>query len=62
LISEYSRTTASLGVAFFPPDADTPEDLIRAASLAMARAKELGRGEVIYFDPTMNQTAFPPPV
>jgi diguanylate cyclase (GGDEF)-like protein len=38
--------TASLGVAAFPQDASSGDDLMRAADLAMYRAKEAGRDQV----------------
>ncbi len=34
------RVTASFGIANFPADADSQEDLVRLADLAMYRAKE----------------------
>ena len=36
-------TTASVGVSLFPDHADDPEGLLRAADVALFRAKELGR-------------------
>jgi len=36
-------TTASIGASLFPDHADDPEDLLRAADVALFRAKELGR-------------------
>ena len=38
--------TASLGVAAFPQDASSGDDLMRVADLAMYRAKEAGRDQV----------------
>jgi PleD family two-component response regulator len=32
-----------MGVAFFPQDGDTPEDLLARADRAMYEAKDLGR-------------------
>lgn len=43
-------TTASAGVAIFPDNADTVEELTQKANLAMYRAKSLGRNNVCYFD------------
>ncbi len=40
------RITASFGVAAFPEDASSGDDLMRAADLAMYRAKEGGRDQV----------------
>lgn len=45
---------ASVGVAFSSPDQRCPEELVRAADLAMYRAKKEGRGIVRYFDPSMD--------
>ncbi|WP_302910838.1 GGDEF domain-containing protein [Neorhizobium galegae] len=35
--------TCSMGVAFFPQDGDTPEELLARADRAMYEAKDLGR-------------------
>ncbi len=40
------RVTASLGVAAFPDDAQTPESLIRSADQFMYKAKETGKNRV----------------
>jgi len=40
------RITASFGVAAFPEDASSGDDLVRKADLAMYRAKEAGRDRV----------------
>lgn len=39
--------TASFGVASFPEDAETPEDLILKADQALYRAKQRGRNQVV---------------
>lgn len=44
---------ASIGITLFPDDAQTIEDLMRNADTAMYRAKDLGRGRVMFFDPNM---------
>ena len=44
---------ASIGVAFTPNDAQTGEDLLRAADLAMYDAKSNGRRGISIFDPDM---------
>ncbi len=38
--------TVSIGVAAFPPDGGTAEELLRAADLALYRAKQNGRNRV----------------
>ncbi|MCB1623223.1 MAG: EAL domain-containing protein [Pseudomonadales bacterium] len=45
---------ASVGVALFPDDGATVEDLMRNADLAMYRAKELGRGQSIFYERNMS--------
>jgi diguanylate cyclase (GGDEF)-like protein len=44
---------ASIGITLFPDDASTIEDLMRNADTAMYRAKDLGRGRLMFFDPNM---------
>jgi diguanylate cyclase (GGDEF)-like protein len=39
---------ASIGVAFYPLDAETPEHLERAADVALLSAKRAGRGRCVY--------------
>ena len=46
---------ASVGWALAPFDADTPEDLLRCADLALYRVKEQGRGAACRFAPEMAQ-------
>jgi diguanylate cyclase (GGDEF)-like protein len=51
---------ASIGITLFPDDATTIEDLMRNADTAMYRAKDLGRGRMMFFDPNMaNKPALP---
>jgi diguanylate cyclase (GGDEF)-like protein len=45
---------ASIGVACFPADAETPDDLLRRADAAMYRAKSAGRDQVVYFDAALH--------
>ncbi len=47
--------TASLGIAVFPDDGDTPTELLRKADTAMYHAKEQGRNAYRYFTAAMNQ-------
>jgi diguanylate cyclase (GGDEF)-like protein len=49
LRKEKVRLTVSVGVAGFPRDAQTPEDLIRAADEALFAAKNGGRDRVCSF-------------
>ncbi len=41
------EVTASIGLAFFPRDASTPEDLVARADSALYRAKSSGRNRVV---------------
>jgi len=45
--------TASAGAAVFPSDHDRPEELMRAANLALKSAKRAGRDQVATFEPWM---------
>ncbi|MBF0169926.1 MAG: EAL domain-containing protein [Nitrospinae bacterium] len=47
----------SIGVTFFPDDADTPEILVRNADMAMYRAKEKGRNNYQLFTAEMDAIA-----
>lgn len=51
------RVSGSLGVALFPDDADSAEDLLRAADAAMYVAKRSGGDRHAYFDESMNVAA-----
>ena len=48
---------ASIGIAFFPDDGVTAEDLLKNADTAMYRAKDSGRGQSVFFEPRMNADA-----
>ena len=48
------RLTASLGVALFPADGDSADDLLKSSDLAMARAKQEGRNTFRFFVPSMD--------
>ncbi len=47
---------ASIGITIFPFDADSAEQLLRNAEVAMYRAKERGRGRFQFFVPEMAET------
>jgi diguanylate cyclase (GGDEF)-like protein len=49
--------TASLGIAFFPDDGTTPNELLKHADMAMYRAKEQGRGGVQFFTSALQDAA-----
>ncbi len=50
--------TASLGVAMFPTDGTTAEELIKHADTAMYLAKARGRAQFRFFDPVMASSAY----
>ena len=47
--------TASIGIATYPNNGDTPSELLRNADSAMYHAKELGRNTYAYFSDDMNK-------
>ena len=48
---------ASIGIALYPDDGRSAEELLRNADTAMYRAKEGGRGRYVYFEERMNVAA-----
>jgi len=54
------RICASIGITMFPEDGASMEELVRNADTAMYRAKDLGRGRVMFFEPGMTAPAMPP--
>jgi diguanylate cyclase (GGDEF)-like protein len=48
---------ASIGIAVYPADGATADELLRNADTAMYRAKESGRGCYVYFEERMNVAA-----
>lgn len=49
--------TASMGIAFYPNDADNVPDLIRNADAALYHAKRAGGNRLEFYDPDMNAAA-----
>lgn len=55
LINDYRlQPAASIGIAFYPKDADNPIDLLRAADMAMYYAKEQGKGDFVTYRSSMD--------
>jgi diguanylate cyclase (GGDEF)-like protein len=52
-----ARLTASIGIALFPSDGTTAEDLLKNADLALTRAKHEGRDTYRFFVPAMDEAA-----
>lgn len=52
--AETAYVSASIGVARYPQDGDTAEDLIKHADQAMYAAKKAGRNRWTYFSPSMH--------
>ena len=48
---------ASIGITLFPDDGAAIDDVMRNADTAMYRAKDVGRGCTMFFDPQMNAKA-----
>jgi len=49
----------TIGLALYPQDASTPDELVSQADAAMNRAKERGRGSFEFFHPSMNADLLP---
>ncbi|WP_130471166.1 EAL domain-containing response regulator [Candidatus Magnetaquicoccus inordinatus] len=49
--------SGSIGITFFPNDAETMEQLLKNADAAMYQAKEAGRSTFRFFTPEMNEAA-----
>jgi len=46
---------ASIGIALYPADSSTTEGLLMSSDVAMYRAKELGRGQAVFFKAEMQR-------
>jgi diguanylate cyclase (GGDEF)-like protein len=51
------RLTVSIGIATFPADGVTANELIHAADLALYQAKALGRNRLVHYDPSLESLA-----
>jgi diguanylate cyclase (GGDEF)-like protein/PAS domain S-box-containing protein len=51
------RITASIGIAVFPQDADSPTEMLKHADMAMYHAKEENNERFQFFSQSMNQQA-----
>ena len=47
--------SCSIGIALFPQDASTPEDLVKNADMALYRAKADGRGTARFYEKRMDE-------
>src|ERR1700688_2820288 len=48
------HVTLSIGISVFPSDGNDSQELLKAADVAMYRAKEMGRNNYQYYLPSMN--------
>lgn len=57
LSGDKAYITGSIGITFFPDDADSVDQLVKNADQAMYAAKNQGRNRFAYFTPSMHQAA-----
>lgn len=57
LAEDSAYITASIGVTFYPDDAESIDQLLKNADQAMYAAKSSGRNRYTYFTPSMHQAA-----
>jgi len=50
-----AHVSASVGIALYPGDGSTAEELLRHADLAMYHAKQQGSGHTVFFEGSMNE-------
>ncbi len=50
-------TTLSIGIAIYPQDGETDEELLKNADLAMYEAKRAGQNSIAYYQESMNMRA-----
>jgi len=52
---QITNVSASIGVALFPRDGETPQTLMKNADIAMYEAKKLGKNQIHYFTEALNR-------
>ena len=57
LKDEVVYITGSIGITFFPQDAEDPEGLLKNADQAMYVAKNMGRNQISYFTQALQESA-----
>ncbi|WP_162287869.1 EAL domain-containing protein [Indiicoccus explosivorum] len=50
--------TPSIGISMYPPDGETPEDLLRKADMAMYQVKKEGKNSFHFYDETLSSRTF----
>ncbi|WP_051541383.1 sensor domain-containing protein [Caldalkalibacillus mannanilyticus] len=59
VINEHEfHLSASIGISLFPNDGEDIDSLVRHADIATNRAKELGRNNYQFYNPSMNKRSF----